>query len=111
VPKTIEERIMGLAKMPYDEQLAEKRMTVIRSLRKFHKKYRKATGTKDSPQIEILPTIASPILTGYRNKNEFTIGFDEENKPNVGFVNGNFRNGTVRVDNADECSIVPEIAL
>lgn len=35
--------------------------------------------------------IASPIVNGYRNKCEFSVGFSLEGKVTVGFMLGNFR--------------------
>jgi tRNA (uracil-5-)-methyltransferase len=86
-------------------------MNVIRALRKTNKKLRKSAGSSAHMFIEIKDTLPSPVLTGYRNKNEFTIGLDADGQPNVGFVNGNFKNGTVRVDNPDNCTIVSPVAL
>ena len=112
VEQTIRERVMGLAHMPYSDQLKEKRMTVIRALRKFHKKYTKSVG-KDEKQLQIIirDTLPSPVLEFYRNKVEFTIGKDAEGNTNIGFVNGNFRNATARVEDVDTCEIVPRPAL
>ena len=107
---TLRERVMGLAHMPYSDQLAEKRMTVIRALRKLYKKYTKSTGEK-FPVITIRETLPAPILEHYRNKVEFTIGPDGEGRPNVGFVNGNFRNATARVEDVETATIVPRPAL
>lgn len=46
---------------------------------------------------------ASPVTEGYRNKCEFSFGFDKENKPCVGFRLGLFREGSVVVSKPDEC--------
>lgn len=53
--------------------------------------------------------IASPTIDGYRNKCEFTIAYDYHNKhlPTVGFLMGRFKDGHVRVGNAEECLHVP----
>lgn len=53
--------------------------------------------------------IASPTINGYRNKCEFTIAYDYHNKhlPTVGFLMGRFKDGHVRVGNAEECLHVP----
>lgn len=45
----------------------------------------------------------SPSLEGYRNKCEFSIGFDADGKPCVGFRLGLFRNGSVVVSKPDQC--------
>ncbi|OWZ15341.1 23S rRNA (uracil-5-)-methyltransferase RumA [Phytophthora megakarya] len=46
---------------------------------------------------------ASPVTEGYRNKCEFTFGFDKEDKPCLGFRLGLFREGSVVVSKPDEC--------
>ncbi|KAG2765485.1 hypothetical protein JG687_00016449 [Phytophthora cactorum] len=46
---------------------------------------------------------ASPVTEGYRNKCEFSFGFDNEDKPCVGFRLGLFREGSVVVSKPDEC--------
>ncbi|KAL4155734.1 hypothetical protein PRNP1_007837 [Phytophthora ramorum] len=46
---------------------------------------------------------ASPVTEGYRNKCEFSFGFDKEDKPCVGFRLGLFREGSVVVSKPDEC--------
>ncbi|CEG46341.1 23s rrna (uracil-5-)-methyltransferase [Plasmopara halstedii] len=46
---------------------------------------------------------ASPVTEGYRNKCEFSFGFDKNNKPCVGFRLGLFREGSVVVSKPDEC--------
>ncbi|EQC37278.1 hypothetical protein SDRG_05502 [Saprolegnia diclina VS20] len=55
------------------------------------------------------PIAASPILEGYRNKCEFTFGYDVEHKPVVGFRVGMFKEGVVAVGVADECINVPQV--
>jgi tRNA (uracil-5-)-methyltransferase len=49
----------------------------------------------------------SPVTEGYRNKCEFSFGFDSEDKPCVGFRLGLFREGSVVVSKPDECINVP----
>ncbi|KAG7394298.1 tRNA methyltransferase 2 [Phytophthora boehmeriae] len=46
---------------------------------------------------------ASPVTEGYRNKCEFSFGFDADDKPCVGFRLGLFREGSVVVSKPDEC--------
>ena len=46
---------------------------------------------------------ASPITEGYRNKCEFSIGFNEEGKPCVGFRLGLFKNGSIRIESPESC--------
>ncbi|KAE9336269.1 hypothetical protein PF008_g13099 [Phytophthora fragariae] len=46
---------------------------------------------------------ASPDTEGYRNKCEFSFGFDKEDKPCLGFRLGLFREGSVVVSKPNEC--------
>lgn len=52
---------------------------------------------------------ASPSTEGYRNKCEFSMGFDAEGKPCVGFRLGLFRNGSVVVSKPDQCVNVSSV--
>lgn len=45
----------------------------------------------------------SPVTEGYRNKCEFSIGFDLEGKPCVGFRLGLFRDGLITTSKPDDC--------
>jgi tRNA (uracil-5-)-methyltransferase len=51
---------------------------------------------------------ASPATEEYRNKCEFSIGFDHDNKPCVGFRLGLFRDGSIIVSKPDNCLNVPQ---
>lgn len=35
--------------------------------------------------------LESPLVNGYRNKCEFSVGYSQQGKPTVGFSLGNFR--------------------
>ena len=59
---------------------------------------------------EILDTIQSPAVNGYRTKCEFTIGKNLEGKETVGFLLGLYRDGITAVLSSDECLHVPEKA-
>lgn len=59
---------------------------------------------------EILDTIQSPVVNGYRTKCEFTIGKNLEGKETVGFLLGLYRDGITAVLSSDECLHVPEKA-
>ncbi|TMW55164.1 hypothetical protein Poli38472_013926 [Pythium oligandrum] len=52
---------------------------------------------------------ASPVVEGYRNKCEFSIGFDANEKPCVGFRMGLFRDGSVIVSPPKDCVSVSPI--
>ncbi|KAF1332138.1 23s rrna methyltransferase, partial [Globisporangium splendens] len=51
----------------------------------------------------------SPVTEGYRNKCEFTIGFDVGNKPCVGFRMGLFRDGLITTSKPDQCINVSQV--
>lgn len=59
---------------------------------------------------EVLDTIQSPDINGYRTKCEFTIGKNLEGKETVGFLLGLYRDGITAVLSSDECLHVPEKA-
>ncbi|KAJ8311994.1 hypothetical protein KUTeg_009367 [Tegillarca granosa] len=58
---------------------------------------------------ELLEIKPSPVLENYRNKCEFTIGKDINGLDNtVGFRYGQYRQGTSRVGEPDNVTIIPE---
>ena len=63
------------------------------------------------PCLDVGEVHRSPALTGYRNKNEFTIGHGPDGKPEVGFRFGKFCDGRKGVGCADACPNIPENAL
>ncbi|MCH91697.1 zinc finger CCCH domain-containing protein 24-like, partial [Trifolium medium] len=54
--------------------------------------------------------IESPIVNGYRNKCEFSIGYSTEGKVTVGFSLGNFREGVTAVEEPVDCPNISTIA-
>lgn len=52
-------------------------------------------------------TLNSYRFYRYRNKTEYTIGYDEENNMTIGFLLGSTRDGIVTVSNPDECINIP----
>ncbi|ETW02436.1 23S rRNA (uracil-5-)-methyltransferase RumA [Aphanomyces invadans] len=53
------------------------------------------------------PITPSPALEGYRNKCEFSCGYDADRKPIVGFRFGTYKDGLVSVGGPDDCVNVP----
>ncbi|RHY42992.1 hypothetical protein DYB34_005819 [Aphanomyces astaci] len=53
------------------------------------------------------PIAPSPALEGYRNKCEFSCGYDADRNPVVGFRFGTYKDGLVSVGAPDECINVP----
>jgi tRNA (uracil-5-)-methyltransferase len=54
--------------------------------------------------------LESPVINGYRNKCEFSVGFSLEGKKTVGFMLGNFREGVTAVEEPVDCPNVSEIS-
>lgn len=111
--------VTPLAKLPYDEQLEKKRVEISQVLKKLVRNVRKAISPDASlPQWVINAklqgglscpfdgVVASPIVDGYRNKCEFTIGHSLDGKRLVGFLLGNFREGLSAVMEPDQCQNV-----
>jgi tRNA/tmRNA/rRNA uracil-C5-methylase (TrmA/RlmC/RlmD family) len=57
------------------------------------------------PQHHIVP---SPIQTGYRNKCEFSIGYDKDGQATVGFRMGSYMNGSITIASVEDCVHVPD---
>lgn len=108
--------VTPLAKLPYDQQLEKKRAEICQTLRKLVRNVRKAM-SPDVPLPQWVTdaklrgglccqfdgVVASPLLDGYRNKCEFTIGHSLDGKRVVGFLLGNFREGCSAVMEPAEC--------
>lgn len=132
IPKEIDPRtpaekladqVTPLYKIPYPEQIAKKHKLGYRYLNTLRKKLNtipdnseqaKAqiawTNTLEGMDCEVLDTIQSPEINGYRTKCEFTVGRNLEGTPTVGFLLGLYRDGITAVLNPAECLHVPEKA-
>ncbi|KAA8544035.1 hypothetical protein F0562_021788 [Nyssa sinensis] len=115
--------VTPLAHMPYADQLEHKKNSLMQSLKRLTRNARKAcpTGVSlpewilKSREIGGLPcklegVIESPIVNGYRNKCEFSVGYSVQGKPTVGFMLGNFREGVTAVEEPVDCPNVSRIA-
>ena len=58
----------------------------------------------------LLGILRSPVLDGYRNKSEFSIGLDVNEKPTVGFNIGLFKEGLTAVSGPENCRHISPIA-
>ncbi len=58
----------------------------------------------------LLGILRSPVLDGYRNKSEFSIGLDVNEKPTVGFNIGLFKEGMTAVSGPENCRHISPIA-
>lgn len=121
------DQVTPLYKVPYEEQLNKKHIIGIRQLRQLKKKLTQLPDITDEgrkqlqwafdknsspeqPCETILPPIGSPLINGYRNKCEFTIGKDMNGNPTVGFLLGLYRDGITNVLDPSETLHIPDIA-
>lgn len=107
--KNINDQVTPLWRVPFEEQLEKKKTTMASILAQYRTKLSSEylpTGTIPTHVLE--PIKPSPLVTGYRNKCEFTIGWNRESKPTVGFSLGGFRDRLLVVENANECVHVPD---
>lgn len=76
--------------MKYDNEMWIKnfnKRSEIEAKRKLH----------NGLSFDLLGIKGSPVTEGYRNKCEFTVGYDEENQLTVGFRLGAYATGTICV--------------
>ncbi|KAK4520834.1 uncharacterized protein ATC70_006715 [Mucor velutinosus] len=117
------DQVTPLYKVPYHDQVAKKHKLGARYLNTLRKKVHALpeindagkeqiawTNTLEGMDCEILDTIQSPDINGYRTKCEFTIGKNLEGKETVGFLLGLYRDGITAVVSSDECLHLPEKA-
>ncbi|XP_039012697.1 zinc finger CCCH domain-containing protein 24-like [Hibiscus syriacus] len=115
--------VTPLAHMPYIDQLEHKKNSVMQMLKKLTRNARKACPSGVSlPEwvlkskergglpCELEGIIESPVVHGYRNKCEFSVGYSRQGKPTVGFMLGNFREGVTAVEEPVDCPNVSKIA-
>ncbi|KAF5183867.1 Zinc finger ccch domain-containing protein [Thalictrum thalictroides] len=121
--RSVREVVTPLAHMPYADQLEHKKKTLEQTLKKLTRNARKACPEAlplpewvlKSKDIGGLPCklegiIESPLVNGYRNKCEFSVGYSLQRKPTVGFMLGNFREGVTAVEEPTDCPNVSMIA-
>lgn len=104
----------------YEEQLKLKEKEIKQILMKFDNERWKIDKNRrndieanrkihDGLSFELRPIQKSPVTVGYRNKCEFTVGYDEESKlPTVGFRLGSYVTGTVAVGPIQEMIHISE---
>lgn len=96
--RCLNDQVTPLWRMPYEEQLALKQKAMQEVIGQVER-------VQEGFQLE--PIKESPVRENYRNKCEFSFGFDKEGEPTLGFSLGGFREGTVLVANASDCLHVP----
>lgn len=107
--KSIHDQVTPLWNVPYEEQLQRKQHFIASILMQYRTKLFSGNGPiAYTPSHLLEPIKPSPQLTGYRNKCEFTVGWNRDSQPTVGFSLGGFRDRLLVVENANECSHVPD---
>ncbi|KAF7805579.1 zinc finger CCCH domain-containing protein 24 [Senna tora] len=122
--RSLRDVVTPLAHMAYVDQLEHKKSSLMKILKKLTSNARKACPHGISLPEWILQSkcigglpcklegiIGSPIVNGYRNKCEFSVGYSLKGKITVGFMLGNFREGVAAVEEAVDCPNVSSIAL
>ncbi|KAM5584089.1 zinc finger CCCH domain-containing protein 24 [Rosa sericea] len=115
--------VTPLAHLPYTDQLEQKKSSVMQILKTLTRSARKACRNGvplpewilKSREIGGLPCIlegilASPVVHGYRNKCEFSVGHSLQGKVTVGFTLGNFREGVTAIEEPLDCPNVSPIS-
>ncbi|XP_074276308.1 zinc finger CCCH domain-containing protein 24 isoform X2 [Silene latifolia] len=121
--KCARDAVTPLADIPYAEQLEQKSKSLMHILKKLTRNARKACPSGvpfpewvlKSREIgglacKLEGIIGSPLVNGYRNKCEFSVGYSVQGKPTVGFMLGNFREGVTAVEEPTSCPNVSRIA-
>ncbi|KAL4223292.1 tRNA methyltransferase 2 [Mactra antiquata] len=112
--------VTPLWKIPYEEQLKSKEEEMRGFLRRYHRQLEKncpdlrkwlSDKRKEFGAIpcELQSIKPSPVIDGYRNKCEFTIGPDLEGNSIVGFRYGTYAQGTICVGSPDDINFLPDM--
>ncbi|XVF20221.1 hypothetical protein REPUB_Repub11eG0179200 [Reevesia pubescens] len=121
--KSARDAVTPLAHMPYVDQLVHKKNSIMQMLKKLTRNARKAcpngfslpewilkSRERGGLPCELEGIIESPVVNGYRNKCEFSVGYSQQGRPTVGFMIGNFREGVTAVEEPMNCLNVSKIA-
>ena len=126
--RDIRDVITPMWRASYGEQLCAKKEIVAESLREITRGVRNACDKarkagmaatcdwlrdalgRDKLCCEIEGIVRSPVLDGYRNKSEFTIGPSADGEITCGFNVGSFRDGVVAVAPPVGCRNISETA-
>nr|CAD1818934.1 unnamed protein product [Ananas comosus var. bracteatus] len=121
--KSARDVVTPLAHMPYSDQLEHKKNSLLQILKRLTRNARKACPDGvplpdwiiKSRGIGGLPCklegiLESPVINGYRNKCEFSVGYSLEGKRTVGFMLGNFREGMTAIEEPVNCPNVSRVS-
>lgn len=110
VRKTCLEATAPLAHLPYEDQLVKKE----NELKDIVNDYRKQI-LKVNPKLASIGDIGiwngferAPLINGYRNKSEFTVGKNGSGEKVVGFRLGSYVDGTVEVGDISDLPHIPD---
>ena len=70
-----------------------------------------ASARKNKRCCDLVGIVCSPVLEGYRNKSEFTIGNNNQGQPTIGFNVGLFREGNVAIGEPVGCRNISKVAI
>ena len=107
--RSVREKTAPLYQMTMSEQL-EFKLSEIQGVLNNYKKSLKRSWQSGFPEehynFSISEIKQSPVLMGYRNKCEFTIGknTDTNEETCIGFVKGSFSLGNISIESPDECT-------
>lgn len=112
--KTVREVSEPLFFMEYEEQLKTKQQKIEEIMKQFNVELKKANHFQNRNQstadleFEQRPIIASPVIDGYRNKVEFSIGRNTDGEIEVGNRLSSYSEGSTCVANPDELKMPTE---
>jgi tRNA (uracil-5-)-methyltransferase len=115
LPDCVEDVVTPWHKMPYEEQLTKKTsemqqilMNVTTQVHKasFHAPLEWTKTKKFQMCCEFEGVKPSPLIEGYRNKVELSVGQDINGKPTIGFLLGGVRDGIVAIGSPMNCKNV-----
>ena len=121
--RDVRDAVTPLWRLPYLAQLLQKRGTVAAALQRLSANVQQACGgggqvpawvgqaaSRDGLACPLVGVVASPVLAGYRNKSEFTIGPGADGALTVGFNVGLFSEGFAAVSEPAACANVSAAA-
>eukprot|EP00300_Choanocystis_sp_HF-7_P042899 c9564_g1_i2.p1 GENE.c9564_g1_i2~~c9564_g1_i2.p1 ORF type:complete len:254 (+),score=62.14 c9564_g1_i2:22-762(+) len=100
--RTIMDQVTPLWQTPYPDQVVKKHALLTAILENLKRQCRNETRDASPPWLrrpkpavlcELSEVVASPVIDGYRNKCEFTIGIGGDGSVEVGFLQGSFAEG------------------
>lgn len=116
---SLEDVVSPLSNKSYDEQLMIKDAAARQFLVKFGRLVQKKLNTipqwlkenrsRHNLTASLTTVKPSPVVDGYRNKCEFTVGFGTDGERAVGFRLSRYTAGSTTVAEVKDCCIVPQL--